>query len=52
MQLKNCFRCDRALWHMKVNDENGNEKPLIDLVKFDEVYDGTLYKDSELSLSS
>ncbi|THU80939.1 hypothetical protein K435DRAFT_971238 [Dendrothele bispora CBS 962.96] len=30
--------CDRALWYMHVNDENGNDKPLIDLVKYDEVY--------------
>ncbi|KAK7458729.1 hypothetical protein VKT23_009728 [Stygiomarasmius scandens] len=31
--------CDRALWYMKVPDENGNEKSLIYLVKYDEVYD-------------
>ncbi|THU80938.1 hypothetical protein K435DRAFT_972556 [Dendrothele bispora CBS 962.96] len=30
--------CDRALWYMKVNDEHGNEKSIIDLVKYDEVY--------------
>ncbi|KAK7462184.1 hypothetical protein VKT23_007788 [Stygiomarasmius scandens] len=36
---KNKAMCDRALWYMRVPDENGVQKPLIDLVKFDEVYD-------------
>ncbi|EIN11146.1 hypothetical protein PUNSTDRAFT_131326 [Punctularia strigosozonata HHB-11173 SS5] len=30
--------CDRALWYFHVPDENGHERPLIDLVDFDEVY--------------
>ncbi|TFK22409.1 hypothetical protein FA15DRAFT_748753 [Coprinopsis marcescibilis] len=31
--------CDRALWYWKVKDDHGKEKRLIELVKFDEVYD-------------
>ncbi|KIK95090.1 hypothetical protein PAXRUDRAFT_407884 [Paxillus rubicundulus Ve08.2h10] len=31
--------CDRALWYWKVNDASGKERSIIDLVKFDEVYD-------------
>lgn len=38
--LRWAIRCDRALWHWTVRDRNGKEKRLIDLVKFDEVYDG------------
>ncbi|KAJ8094235.1 hypothetical protein PM082_006773 [Marasmius tenuissimus] len=31
--------CDRALWHWTVQDHHGKDKRLIDLVKFDEVYE-------------
>ncbi|KAH8107093.1 acid phosphatase-domain-containing protein [Cristinia sonorae] len=30
---------DRALWHFKTDDGYGNQKSIIDMVKFDEVYD-------------
>ncbi|KIK93899.1 hypothetical protein PAXRUDRAFT_144010 [Paxillus rubicundulus Ve08.2h10] len=31
--------CDRALWYWKVNDASGKERSIIDMVKFNEVYD-------------
>ncbi|KAF8649632.1 hypothetical protein AX16_005721 [Volvariella volvacea WC 439] len=31
--------CDRALWYWKVNDQHGNQKSIIDLIKYDEVVD-------------
>ncbi|KAF8835570.1 hypothetical protein BDN67DRAFT_912794 [Paxillus ammoniavirescens] len=31
--------CDRALWYWKAKDASGKERSIIDMVKFDEVYD-------------
>ncbi|KAJ3553153.1 hypothetical protein NM688_g3766 [Phlebia brevispora] len=31
--------CDRALWYFHVQDADGKDQPLIELVDFDEVYD-------------
>ncbi|KAF5365007.1 hypothetical protein D9757_011421 [Collybiopsis confluens] len=30
--------CDRALWYWTVQDQDGQDKPIIDLASFDEVY--------------